>query len=175
MTRIIKFRALVKKMEINPNFDKWVKETGKRGRDVFEEDTGEKFNLGDRYVMDYDVCVSSNGKMMCLESGWDYHMDDEEALLMQFTGLKDKNGKEIFEGDIVKGTCSKNPHYVCQGLQEYDEMGKQIIGIIRYCSSFAMYYFTTNDITFLDLKLGILDIEIIGNIHQNPELLDKTK
>ena len=73
--------------------------------------------------------------------------------LMQFTGLKDKNGKEIFEGDILKGRKGLNP------IVEYsEERGMFIV-------NFQVGYVNFND------ELGE-EWEVIGNIYENPELLD---
>jgi hypothetical protein len=71
--------------------------------------------------------------------------------LMQYTGLKDKNGKEIYEGDILKCEIGNN---------EIVEFKK---------ASFVCRYRT------IDLyKLWLTQyIEVIGNIIENPELLNK--
>jgi len=81
--------------------------------------------------------------------------DDYE--LMQYTGLKDKNGKEIYEGDIIKFT-PKNPF--SKGEISYHEI-TFIQG--RFCISG----------TGLTLIEGLNEdiIEVVGNIYQNPELL----
>lgn len=75
--------------------------------------------------------------------------------LMQYTGLKDKNGVEIYEGDIVK----VNDYYdnICfEGIVEFDNASFNI-------NQFgAMYHYRWVD----------YEVEVIGNIHENPELLE---
>ena len=75
--------------------------------------------------------------------------------IMQYTGLKDKNGKEIYEGDIVKGYWYDHPKPEVMDIEWSDHF----------------YGFT---ITKYPLGIhGLHDLEIIGNIYQNPELLEK--
>lgn len=81
----------------------------------------------------------------------------------QFTGLHDKNGKEIYEGDIVKQTWGY-PHYV-KGVI-YDCFGR--IGDIRYgCDLIGVH---TNNGLYRIVGSDISNT-VIGNIHDNPELL----
>lgn len=75
----------------------------------------------------------------------------------QFTGLTDKKGKKIFEGDIVKTDKFSEPNK--QYIIKYDLLFGAFIGHDRYNS-----YFVTFD--------GDSDeFEVIGNIHDNPELM----
>ena len=67
--------------------------------------------------------------------------------LMQYTGLKDKNDKEIYEGDIVR-----------YGEEEFD-----IAPIVFSGGAFCIKIFT--------LYSYLLHVEIIGNVYENPELL----
>ncbi|MGH1804809.1 YopX family protein [Enterococcus gallinarum] len=84
----------------------------------------------------------------------------DEVELMQSTGLKDKNGVEVFQGDIVR--CTRGcPHEVVW-LQEY--AGMYVGGMPAwYLSGLSEGYAWTGE------------EEIIGNIYENPELLEEEK
>jgi uncharacterized phage protein (TIGR01671 family) len=79
--------------------------------------------------------------------------DWQEPKLMQYTGLKDKNGDPIFEGDIVTYDTGSIPSHK----------------IIYHMDGFKMKRLLTNQL--LPLRGHYKNIEIIGNIYSNPELL----
>jgi uncharacterized phage protein (TIGR01671 family) len=83
--------------------------------------------------------------------------------LMWYTGLKDKNGKEIWEGDIVRfNQC-------CGG--DYEKDG--LIGFIKYDEGcFQIWDYNKNEY-ICDLISPVLnkEIEVIGNINENIELI----
>ena len=85
-------------------------------------------------------------------------MNDEGCVIMQYTGLKDKNGVEIYEGDIL------------------DKKWRWLVEMIDGCWSVRIppEVKTLWEISKHRLKAGV-PIEVIGNIYENPELLeDKT-
>lgn len=110
--------------------------------------------------------------MIGIESGELICDDDLDAfVLMQFTGLHDKNGKEIYEGDILKYSAHSG-----YGLFPGRLMVKWIdesacFGYSHSDQSFIPGYispFTEHD----ELKYDVLNYsEIIGNIHQHPNLI----
>lgn len=103
--------------------------------------------------------------------GIDYEVVPETT--GQFTGLIDKNGRRIFEGDIISGFLSKN--YGRYGQQKFIPFN----GEIKY--SFGQFYIKTGTtkegvdrcVCFSQLwplSPNSVEIEIIGNIHDNPSL-----
>ena len=86
----------------------------------------------------------------------------EEFKLMQSTGLKDKNGVEIYEGDIVRFSDCDGDVYVTPVVwdKNYACFGVSFSG--KYPTSFDYL-----EEFYTDPK----DIEVVGNIYENPELL----
>ena len=86
----------------------------------------------------------------------------EDIIIMQFTGLHDKNGVEIFEGDIVE-------HFDFNS----NEISKSEVRILKGC-----FYLVISvdgfkyDVPMMDLKDDECILEIKGNVHENPELLE---
>ena len=113
-------------------------------------------NIKFRYWNTITGIMVTNPKMPHKE-GWTIEQLFEERgwIWEQFTGLKDKNGKEIYEGDIVK---------------ELGEVGV----IIFWAGKFVIDWKTSRKHNFSDSLFHHKEvIEIIGNIHQNEELINK--
>lgn len=83
----------------------------------------------------------------------------------QFTGLLDKNGKEIFEGDIIEWH---------QELIDIDKDGELVSDFVDWRGEveyFHAAYFVEGVILDADLEGNRCNAEVVGNIHDNPELL----
>jgi len=93
----------------------------------------------------------------------------KETPVMQFTGLLDANSKEIFEGDIVK-TDQKHISFLMAGVPDYTK------GEVRWlCESWKVCESkigATHLGDFATCHCCNCGLEIIGNIFENPELLD---
>ena len=99
----------------------------------------------------------------------------DNAELMQYTGLKDKNGKEIYEGDIVKGEFWVGEDI---GLVKFGEHSIMTGHDNEYDSSIdapAYGYFVDlsphSECSLVDTQ----DLEVIGNIYENPGLLEGSR
>lgn len=83
-----------------------------------------------------------------------------EITVMQYTGLKDKNGKEIYEGDIVQDTYEIKEEEIKLFKQEVFWCKEAAGFCVRPSSPFAYVGLTTSE-----------HKEVIGNIYENKELL----
>lgn len=101
--------------------------------------------------------------------------DVKKATIGQYTGLKDKNGKEIYEGDIVEWVFFYERLGAYMGVKECDTI---VTGIIRWRQGGFVLEVIENDFENAGYySISALhtdtesDVEIIGNIHDNPELI----
>lgn len=105
-----------------------------------------------------DLYLTLGGGIMCVNPvGNQYAIAEECYPIMQYTGLKDKNGKEIYEGDIMQNEQMQKTVIIWSN----DELGFMMVDIEEYPKEEPTYM--TNDIWVTK--------EIIGNIYENPELL----
>lgn len=100
-------------------------------------------------------------ELYCIGDGITYMVSAEDLVLMQSTGLFDRNGKEIFEGDIL------------------DYRGRK--ALVRWHGSYASFIYRFVDephkqkAEWKPLYLAYMKCEIIGNIYENPEFLEDKK
>lgn len=114
-----------------------------------------KFIYGSLGVIDTDLCAIYH--YHCFEFKADEMQLVDIGTVGQYTGLKDKNGNKIFEGDIVERLWLGEKHiyriYYDNDIASF--IGKDIYGL----------NFTTFD-------YDACEFEVIGNIYDNPELLE---
>jgi uncharacterized phage protein (TIGR01671 family) len=101
-----------------------------------------------------EIVVFDNGEIL------EYEVDADSV--GQFTGVLDKNGKEIYEGDIIRGNCGNGEV-------------RHLISFYDMIASFVAEMLPDNDINdYCSLsQIWVLKYnkEVIGNIHDNPNLL----
>ena len=90
------------------------------------------------------------------------HDLNDNAVLMQFTGLHDKNGKEVYEGDVVHWLGFDSKRYqVC-----YDRWGIPALAGIKDCEGGDFKEFE------MDYNAAPGRCEVLGNVWENPELME---
>ena len=123
-------------------------------------------------------------KDLCITGGELSKEDYDNIVIMEYIGLKDKNGVEIYEGDIVKAI----------NMSHNKEVLKEWTGEVKYGHNNCCYGLNrklniSNDLSvavmqninyplhnFMNFGCGIvpdIDLEVIGNIYENPELLEE--
>ena len=97
--------------------------------------------------------LKSNGKMIYdfTQLSNNVNTDDELRVLMQYTGLKDKNGTEIYEGDILTGFVFK----------------ERWTGSVEYLAPYFAVLGENSHIILEDLE----ECMVIGNIYENPHII----
>ena len=107
-----------------------------------------------RFHLSFNCDISANGTLILSQGirGKEYIIDDDNFVIQQCTGLKDKNGKLIYEGDILQENWHK---YILEWAN-----GAYVIKDIKRGTS---YMFTSG--------MCIHKSEVIGNIYENEDLL----
>lgn len=124
-----------------------------------------KFRAWDKvsHVWRHDIYIGLDGLVKDLSRTGEepFELPLDNVILMQSTGLFDKNGKEIFEGDIIVA--------MSQGVKAIGEVKRRIDGYWLMYPSWQhgeLWYIVEN------VDTGETGVEIIGNIYENPELVE---
>lgn len=110
-------------------------------------------------IMEYDIQEEYDGDLSCFGC----YLNNEFWEVMQYTGLKDKNGVEIYDGDILR-------------VRHFTPQSKD--GVALWCENVEVKYleslaqFVTLDSSQKDNYIINELSEVIGNIYENPELLE---
>ncbi len=133
------------KAEREIKFRAWSKEHKRMfSNDLFEQSAGGLLKIAKRFAPNLP-----HGK-----EGLYLPLKDDDLIFMQFTGLRDKNGQEIYEGDIVNFRHSFEPEYSLDAT------------VVEWVPQWCRFCIGWN----VSLNSN-MNLEVIGNIYENPELL----
>ncbi len=136
---------------------------------------------GKEYIK--DVLIGSDGKIY-FDDGV-AAQDDLDISVEQFTGLKDVNGKEIYEGDVIQysdhlyghsmgGVTELETEYIGVVVKNNFDLGI-LINRISHTDAHINHYNTKEFVPFCEFDDPEEDVLLKGNVHDNPELLEEDK
>lgn len=121
-----------------------------------------KFRVWDKdrkcFFNNDEVVIYPNGEVSFFNADYDF----AETVVNQCTGLKDKNGKLIYENDLIK--CPSGIYRIAVddfGLWTAIYNNNPLKGVVEWSDMVKEYAFNQENV----------ELEVLGNIHQNPELL----
>ena len=125
-----------------------------------------KFRVWEEREKEYDTwsyILDENGNLFRNAYGALICCDKKDYIVERYTGLKDKNGKKIYEGDIVTFMVERFNN-VTLGFESEDWH----TAVVEWNQDDACYSFMVRDVPFSVRH----EAEVIGNIHKQPELLE---
>lgn len=136
-----------------------------------------KFRAWDKSLrkMISPYCVNRDGSWFPSYSSFERDLEGDGPL-MQYTGIKDKNGKEIFEGDIayfltIRGEREKMVQVM--HTHDHNQTLPRADSEPEFLSTFGGVDKNNHMACFCWYNRPCEYMEVVGNIHQNPELLEQ--
>ena len=107
---------------------------------------------------DTDCFMVSNGDGFTIYDEYKNHISEDKISIMQFTGILDKNGKEIYEGDIVKRLYFDS-----------DDIPNSHIGIIKWDNGSFYSHSIENELSRGFSEISGVTFEILGNVFETKQ------
>jgi uncharacterized phage protein (TIGR01671 family) len=149
MSREIKFRA-------------WTPDGMKHFDDLALRDCG-----GFRHPRSYRIACNAEENTEYIHDDFAGDVLKEEYAIMQYTGMKDKNGNDIYEGDILKRDIDG-----LGGPVEMTHFGSWQVIVDYAAYAPTLNLFNGGGVTSADgANFFLKNCEVVGNIHENPELI----
>lgn len=122
---------------------------------------------------DYDANMWDEVTAECRINGRQQFYSSSNFKLLQSTGLRDKNGKEIWEGDVVKIKDAELVDTIPYGDIEYREVYEDVIGEVIFED--GSFHYTGHSAGHLPAFSFNTEVEVIGNLYEHPHLLNQEK